>query len=138
MEAGKSPFIQKFRETIRVRNYSVRTEQAYIGWIVRYIRFCEYQHPSKPGDEAVESFLGDLSVRLDVSAATQNQALCALVFLYRHVIKQPLGDNINTVRTTRHPKLPVVLSRSEVTSCYPICRVHIGWPPAFCMALDCG
>ena len=87
--AGKgkgSPFLYKIRKAIRVRHYSIRTEHAYVGWARRFILFHGKQHPERVGESDVAAFLTDLAVRQNVAASTQNQALNALVFMYKHVI----------------------------------------------------
>jgi len=115
--AGKgkgSPFLYKIRKAIRVRHYSMRTEHAYVGWARRFILFHGKQHPERLGESDVAAFLTDLAVRRKVSASTQNQALNALVFMYKHVIGRPLGDIVGAVRAKRPSRLPVVLSPEEV------------------------
>jgi len=98
---------------MRRRAYSIRTEQAYEGWATRFIAFCHNADPRACGGNEIVSFLQDLAVRRKVAASTQNQALNALVFLYEHVLSQPLGELTGFVRA-RHPKrLPVVLTRLE-------------------------
>lgn len=106
--------IDKLRARIRVRNYSSRTEKAYVQWVQRYIRFHNLQHPEELGNEEVAEFLTYLAVQRRVSANTQNQALNALVFFYRYVIDKPLGDITTATRAKTPQKLPVVLSREEV------------------------
>ena len=108
--------IPQLRSAIRVRNYSIRTEDTYVFWAKRYIRFHDLTHPSELGDAAVVQFLTHLAVERDVSANTQNLALSALVFLYKNVLDQPLGDVTSAVRAKKPQKLPTVLSRSEIAS----------------------
>lgn len=116
MARGKrsSPFLDILRDAIRVRHYSIRTEQAYVGWTKRYIQFNGKRHPGEMGEAQVAAFLSHLAVDLEVSPATQNQALNALSFLYRAVIDRPLGDMTGIVRAKRPRKLPTVLAREEV------------------------
>jgi len=109
-----SPFLRLVREAIRVRHYSIRTEEAYVQWIKRFILFHGKRHPSELGEAAVAAFLTQLAVVGDVAASTQNQALNALVFLYRHVLGRPLGEFTGVVRAKRPPKVPVVLTLDEV------------------------
>ena len=109
-----SPFLRELANLIRVRNYSYATEKAYIAWVRRYIRYHNNQHPSGLGPEAVVQFLTYLAVERQVSPATQNQALNALVFMYRNQLDQPLGDITHAVRAKPKQKLPVVLERDEV------------------------
>jgi integron integrase len=106
--------LDQLRRAIRTLNYSPRTEQAYTQWARRYIRFHRLRHPADMHDRQVIEFLSYLAVERDVSANTQNQALNALVFLYRHVLANPLGDISSSVRARKPQKLPVVLSREEV------------------------
>ncbi len=101
---------------IRRRGYSIRTEQAYEPWVTRFIAFCDNKKPDELGSDEVLSFLQHLAVRRNVAASTQNQALNALVFLYEHVLKQPLGDIGDFVRAKRPKKLPVVLAQGEVAN----------------------
>lgn len=100
---------------IRTRGYSIRTEQTYESWVTRFIDFCNNRNPLEMGGDEVMSFLQHLAVRRNVAASTQNQALNALVFFYDQVLKKPLGDLGEFVRAKRPKRLPVVLTRSEVT-----------------------
>ncbi len=106
--------IERLAVEIRRRKYSIRTEQAYGAWVCRFIAFCGGQDPSKLSSQNVVRFLEDLAVRGKVAASTQTQALNALVFLYSHVLDQPLKELDNFVRAKRPKRLPVVLERSEV------------------------
>lgn len=109
-----SPFLQRVREAIRVRHLSIRTEEAYVHWIKRFILFNGKRHPADMGEAEVAAFLSHLAVAADVASSTQNQALNALVFLYGKVLEQPLGDCAGIVRAKRPQRLPVVLTPSEV------------------------
>jgi len=110
---AKPRLLDAVRESLRVRHYSYRTEQQYVGWIRRFIRFHGLQHPRTLGGDAVESFLTHLAVRREVAPATQAQALAAVLFLYKHVMNVDLPWINNVVRATRPKRLPVVLSRDE-------------------------
>src|SRR6266540_6695561 len=110
----KPKLLDQVREAIRMRHYSVRTEEAYVSWIKRFIFFHGKRHPLEMGKDEITRFLSALAVHGQVSASTQNQALCALVFLYRHVLGQNLGWLDDVVRAKRSPRLPVVLTRPEV------------------------
>lgn len=101
------------RRRLRTKHYSVRTEEAYVYWIRRYIRANGSRHPRELGGAAVERFLSDLARRDRVAPSTQNQALAALLFLYREVLAIDLPWMDNVVRAKRVPRLPVVLSRAE-------------------------
>lgn len=102
------------RDCLRTRHYSLRTEQAYVGWILRYIRFHQRRHPREMGGPEVAAFLTALAVEGRVSPSTQNQALSALLFLYRHVLGQQLPWMEDVVRAKRPRRLPVVLAQAEV------------------------
>ena len=110
----RSPFLDSVREVIRLRHMSRATEKAYVAWAVRFIRFHGLRHPREMGEAEVRVFLSWLAVERRVAAATQNQALNALVFLYRDVVERPLGDIGDAVRAPRTRRLPVVLSSDEV------------------------
>ncbi len=103
----------RLKEEIRRRNYSYRTEKSYSQWIVRYIRFCNLKHPVELNETHVVSFLNDLANRKNVAASTQNQALSAIVFLYKNILNQPLKNLDNLKRAKRSVHLPVVLSEQE-------------------------
>jgi integron integrase len=102
------------RAAIRARHYSRRTEDAYAGWIKRFIFFHGKRHPAAMGADEVNAFLTHLAVKGRVSASTQGQALSALVFLYRHVLDDPLPWLDDIVRARRTRRLPVVFTRQEV------------------------
>jgi integron integrase len=106
--------MEQVRVALRVRHYSRRTEIAYTGWIRRFVVFHDRRHPSTMGEAEIVSFLNDLSTKGNVSASTQNQALHALLFLYRHVLKRDLGLIPGLVPAKHGRRLPVVLSVSEV------------------------
>jgi integron integrase len=111
---GKPRLLDQVREQIRLKHYSIRTERVYCEWIRRFIRFHQYRHPSEMGAAEVEAFLSDLAVRRNVSASTQNQALAALLFLYKQVLKLELPWLGEVVRAKKPQRLPVVLSVEEV------------------------
>jgi integron integrase len=101
------------RRVLRLRHYSIRTEEAYVHWIRRFIRFSGGRHPREMGQQEVVAFLSHLAVDGNVAAATQNQALNALSFLYKRVLDRELGELGSIARAKKPRKLPVVLSRSE-------------------------
>ncbi len=109
----KPRLLEQVRHSLRLRHYSYRTEEQYLGWIRRFILFHHKRHPGQMGAVEVEAFLNDLAVRGQVAAATQNQALAALVYLYRHVLKQELPWLNEIVRAQRPRRVPLVLSREE-------------------------
>lgn len=106
------------RERLRLRHYSLKTETSYIGWIRRYIRFCGRRHPRDLGPDDITTFLTHLAVDLKVAASTQNQALQALLFLYRDVLALDLPRLDQIVRAEKPLRLPVVLTRNEVRSVF--------------------
>ncbi len=101
---------------MRASRYSRRTEQAYVDWIRRYVLFHDRKHPRNMGEAEVAAFLTNLAVAQNVSASTQNQALHALLFLYRHVLRMPMVVAGDIVAARRGRRLPVVLSVREVKS----------------------
>jgi integron integrase len=106
--------LDRMREALRSRHYSPRTEQAYTHWARRFIYFHNIRHPAEMGEAEINGFLTHLAIKEHVSASTQNQALAALLFLYRHVIGREPGDLGAIVRARRPERLPVVLTRDEV------------------------
>ena len=111
-----SPLITSLRERLRLRHYSIRTERAYLAWTRRFVSANGGRHPTELGGPDVERFLTDLAARDDVASGTQNQALAALLFLYREVLGVKLPWMEDVVRAKRPRRLPVVLSRPEVDS----------------------
>lgn len=112
----KPRLLDQVRETIRVRHYSPKTEDAYVGWIRRYILFHGKRHPSEMGADQVAQFLSHLALEAHVAASTQNQAFNALFFLYQQVLRIDLGEIAGAVRAKKPQRLPVVLTREEVQS----------------------
>lgn len=106
--------LDQVRTVIRTKHYKYSTEQTYISWIKRYIFFHGKQHPAFLGAEGIEKFISFLAVEKNVAASTQNQALNAIVFLYKHVLKIPIGDFSDFSRAKRPENLPTVLTRNEV------------------------
>ncbi len=102
------------RAAIRLRHYSRRTEDAYVHWIKRFILFNHKRHPDELAEGEVTAFLTHLAVDRQVSASTQNQALSAMLFLYKQVLDRKLAWLEDVVRAKRPKRLPVVLSRTEV------------------------
>ncbi len=115
MDTGLKPrLLDQVRQELRLRHYSRRTEESYVSWIRRFILFHGKRHPSELCTAELDHFLTDLATTRNVSASTQTQALCALLFLYREVLKQPLDWIEVAVRAKRPKRLPVVLTRDEV------------------------
>ena len=102
------------RAVIRSKHYSRRTEETYVDWITRYVRFHKTQHPRELGSADITAFLSHLAVDLDVAAATQNQARSALLFLYRDVLGLTIDAPRNVVAAKMPRRLPTVLTRDEV------------------------
>jgi integrase len=113
-DAPKPRFLDRVREAVRTRHYGRRTEKAYVHWIKRYIFFHGKRHPAEMGAAEVTRFLTFLAVHRKVAASTQNQALAALLFLYREVLGAELPWLDDVVRAKRPQYLPVVLTREEV------------------------
>lgn len=110
----KPKLLDRVRGVLKVKHYSYRTEQSYVGWIKRYILFHNKQHPDEMGERHVQDFLTHLAVVGKVTASTQNQALNAIVFLYKHVLQKDLGDFSKAVRARHSRRKPVVLTKGEV------------------------
>lgn len=110
----KPKLLDRVRAALRARHYSYRTEQAYVQWIRRFIIFHNKRHPAEMSAPEVEAFLSHLATHDHVSTSTQNQALSALLFLYRHVLQRELPTTLNYALAKRPQRLPTVLSRDEV------------------------
>ena len=108
--------LDRLRDEFRVRHYSYRTEQCYLAWIRRFIRFHHNRHPSQMAETEVRLYLTHLATRRNVAAATQNQALSALLFMYRHISQGDVQWIDGFERASKGRRLPVVLSREEVRS----------------------
>ena len=105
--------LDRMSEALRTRHYSPRTEQVYVLWVKRFIRFHKLRHPKEMGEPEVNEFLTHLAVGEKVSASTQNQALAALLFLYRHVLGIEMGDLGTVVRARKSHHVPIVMTRAE-------------------------
>jgi site-specific recombinase XerD len=110
----KLKLLDQVSEVMRFKHYSLRTEVTYREWIKRYILFHRKRHPREMGTAEVERFLSHLAVIRKVAASTQNQAFNALLFLYRAVLHQEMGQLEGVERAQRPQRLPVVLSQPEV------------------------
>jgi integron integrase len=106
--------LDQVRDALRVKHYAYRTEESYVQWIRRYILFHNKRHPKDMAEPEVQAFLTHLAVDNNVAASTQNQALSALLFLYRHILNQPLSDSIDAVRARQSRHLPTVLTPEEI------------------------
>jgi integron integrase len=112
MEQRPKRLLDQVRDAVRLKHYSIRTEEAYVNWVKRYIVFHNKRHPAEMGAPEIEAFLTHLAVKETVAASTQNQAFSALLFLYREVLHQDLGP-IDALRAKRPRRLPTVLTKEE-------------------------
>ena len=113
MDKQPKKLLDQVGERIRLKHYSIRTEESYLLWIKRYILYHHKRHPKDMASREIESFLTHLAVDLKVSSSTQNQAFSALLFLYRKVLGIELNDVIDAVRAKKPQRLPTVMSKSE-------------------------
>ena len=114
VEPPPRKLLDRVSDAIRVKHYSYQTEKSYVQWVRRFILFHNKRHPSEMGGDEVNAFLTHLAVAENVAASTQNQALSAILFLYREVLQQELDLNLNAVRAKRPRRLPTVLTVEEV------------------------
>ncbi|KPM74612.1 integron integrase [Pseudoalteromonas sp. UCD-33C] len=110
----RSPYLNYIADYMLTRQYSLRTINAYLGWIAKFIHFHNKRHPSSMGDAEVKAFLDHIVLKRNMSPRTQSAALNALAFLYKHIVKNELSLNLNFARSNRQPKLPVVMTPDEV------------------------
>lgn len=111
---NRPKLLDQVRNIIRTKHYSIRTEEAYVNWAKNFILFHNKRHPKEMGKKEINQFLTHLAVKRNVAASTQNQALSAILFLYREVIKKEIGWLGDITRAKKPRKLPVVFSREEV------------------------
>ena len=109
----KTKLLDQIRIVMRVHHYSKRTEEAYVNWIKDFIYFHNRKHPSFLGANDIGSYISYLATQRNVSGSTQNQALCAIIFLYKHVLKKDIND-IDIIWSKKPKRLPVVFTRDEV------------------------
>lgn len=112
--SAPKPLLDQLRDAIRLKHYSIRTEDAYHAWVKRFILFHHKRHPKDMGAPEITAFLTHLATHDNVAASTQNQALSAILFLYREVLRQDPGPLSNLVYAKRPQRLPVVLTKDEV------------------------
>lgn len=129
--------IQRYREELQTRHYARRTVRTYEQWLRRFLRFHGMRHPREMGSAEVNAFLSHLAVTEQVSASTQNQALAALLFLYRDLLERDL-ELEGVVRARTRQRLPVVLSEAEVRAVRQRLEGEPRWWWGFCMAAGCG
>jgi integron integrase len=113
MKQQPGKLLDQLRNAIRQKHYSIRTEEAYVDWVRRFILFHNKLHPKDMGSQEIESFLAHLAVDRQVAASTQNQAFNAILFLYRHVLHKDIDARLNAVRAKRPRRLPTVLTYEE-------------------------
>jgi len=113
---GPARLLAQVRRAIRTRGYSPRTEEAYVGWIVRYVKFCGLRHPKECGAAEVQAFATTLVADRQLAPSTQHQAVSAVLFLYRNVLGDPIGWAEGIIWAKRTRRLPTVLSKYEVAS----------------------
>jgi len=112
---SSSKLLERLKEEIQVKHYSPKTEESYCGWVRRFILFHNKKHPKKLGEKEIKQYINHLAVKQNLAAATQNQALCAILFLYREVLDIELEDIENIRWAKKAKRLPVVFSKKEVT-----------------------
>lgn len=117
LETDRKPkLMNSIREALRSRHYSRCTEQAYCHWVKRFIFFHKVCHPAKMAESEINTFLTHLAVKEKVGASTQNQALSALLFLYRHVIRREVGDLGKAIRARKPTRLPALFGFTVTSS----------------------
>jgi site-specific recombinase XerD len=113
---SQSKLLNHLTDAIRAKHYSIRTEQAYVSWVKNYIRFHNKKDPITMGENDISDYLTFLTVKKKVAASTQNQALSAILFLYRDVLEVYLSKSDNIHRSRQSAKLPVVFTKDGVNS----------------------
>ena len=125
MTAQQPKLLDKMHHILRRKNYSIRTEEAYVDWAKRYILFHHKKHPREMNTSEIEQFLTHLAVEKNVAPSTQNQALFAILFLYHHVLEIELERPVDAVRAKQRVHLPVIMNKTEVA------RVIAAVPPQY-------
>lgn len=110
----KVKLLDQVRITLRTNHYSLKTEESYLTWIKKFILFNDKRHPSELGEGEIKKYLEHLAVKQHVSSSTQNQALCAIIFLYKKVLKKNLGDFGELIWAKKSKRLPVILAPEEI------------------------
>ena len=119
----KIKLLDQMRAVLRLKHRSLRTEEAYLDWVKRFILFHDKRHPKELGAPEIRAFLTHLAVHEQVAASTQNGALYALLFLYRHVLQQPILNLQDIERAKRPRRVPTVFAREEVHAIL----THLSW-----------
>jgi integrase len=105
--------LDRVRQCIRLKGYSIRTEKSYVSWIKRFVLFHGKRHPRDMGKPEIEAFLSHLVMKRNVASSTQNQAFNAILFLYNHVLDVDMPQNINALRSKKPVRVPTVMTREE-------------------------
>jgi len=119
--------IDNFARLLRVKRYSIRTEQSYLAWFMRFIAYHALENPDNIDESGIEEYLNYLVLERKVSASTQNQALSALLFYYRQVLDRHISENLRFARSTKAKRLPVVLSKQEVSTLLTAITQPVYW-----------
>jgi site-specific recombinase XerD len=128
MEPRPKKLLDQLRDAIRLKHYAYRTEETYAQWVRQYILFHDKRHPNEMGRIEIEAFLTHLAVQEQVAASTQNQALNAILFLYREVLNLKVSE-VNAIRAKPTQYLPTVLTKAEVQEVIQqICGVKLTYP----------
>ncbi|HGY56202.1 MAG TPA: integron integrase [Caldithrix abyssi] len=120
----KTKLLVQMRDRLRAMHYSIRTEETYINWVRQFILFHKKRHPAEMGADEINQYLTFLAVKRRVAPSTQNQALSAILFLYKHILDDQLDQVEDYIRAKKIPKLPVVLSKEEVNAVFR----HLKYP----------
>ncbi|MCI0549381.1 MAG: integron integrase, partial [Anaerolineae bacterium] len=116
MQPQPKKLLEQVSDAIRIKHYSSRTEKTYMDWIKRYILFHKKRHPKDMGAEEIQTFIAHLAAQKQLAASTQNQALSAVIFLYRHVLKIDIALPSDIIRAQKSETLPVILTHQEAMS----------------------
>ena len=114
--------LDKVRQCIRLKGYSIRTEKTYVSWIRQFILFHGKQHPRDMGKPEIEAFLSYLVIKRNVASSTQNQAFNAILFLYNHVLDVDMPEDINALRSKKPVRVPTVMTREETIKLIGVMR----------------
>ncbi len=114
--------LNRVRQRIRLKGYSIRTEKTYVSWIRQFILFHGKQHPRNMGKPEIEAFLSHLVMKRNVASSTQNQAFNAILFLYNHVLDVDMPEDINALRSKKPVRVPTVMTREETIKLIGVMR----------------
>jgi integron integrase len=113
MNSKEPKLLEQVRNVIRVKHYTLNTERSYLPWIKRFLLFHKKRHPASMGEREINEFLTHIAVNGNIAANTQNQALNAIVFFYKEVLKKKIGDIGDVPRAKKHKRIPVVFTKEE-------------------------